>query len=182
METSGQFMSPIRQAEILPFETAERPIVGYSRDYPSGLSTGFHAHPRAQLVYAISGVMRVETRTSNYIVAPTTALLLPADLEHAVRMDGPVAMRELFLREEATDRLGTRSRVIVVSPLLRELIVAVCAEPVDWKPDGRGYHLAELVISEIELSTTMPLGLPLPKDSRLRRVVSALRNRPHDNR
>ncbi len=182
METSGQFLSPTRQAEILPFETAERPIVGFSRDYPSGLTTGFHAHPRAQLVYAISGVMRVETRSSNYVVPPTTALLLPADVEHAVRMDGPVAMRELFLREEATDRLGTRSRVIVVSPLLRELIVAVCAEPVDWKPDGRGYHLAELVISEIELSTTMPLGLPLPKDSRLRRVVSALRNRPHDNR
>src|SRR6218665_3219667 len=159
METSGQFMSPIRQAEILPFETAERPIVGYSRDYPSGLSTGFHAHPRAQLVYAISGVMRVETRTSNYIVPPTTALLLPADVEHAVRMDGPVAMRELFLREETTDRLGTQSRVIVGPPPLRELVVAVCAEPIDWMPGDRGHHLAELIISEIERSTNMPLEL-----------------------
>lgn len=166
----------------MPFETAERPIVGFAHDYPSGLATGFHSHPRAQLVYAISGVMRVETRGSNYVVPPTTALLLPADVEHAVRMDGPVAMRELFLREDATERLGSRSRVIVVTPLLRELIVAVCAEPLDWNPNGRGHHLAELVISEIEKSTTMPLDLPLPRDARLRRVVTVLRDRPNDNR
>lgn len=182
MKTSGQFLSPTRQAEILPFETAQRPIVGFSRDYPSGLATGFHNHPRAQLLYAISGVMRVETFETSYLVPPTAALLLPSGVDHAVRMDGHVAMRELFLREEAAERIKARSGVIVVSALLRELIVAVCAEPLEWEPHGRGYHLAELVIDEVLTSKPLPLSLQLPRDQRLRRVVAALRERPHDKR
>ena len=182
MQTAGQFLSPTRQLEIRPFETAERPIVGYSRDYPSGLATGFHAHPRAQVLYAISGIMRVEAQGASYIVPPTTALLLPTDVEHAVRMDGPVAMRELFLREDAAERLGQRSKVIAVSALLREVIVAICALPVNWETGGRGNHLCELAIDEISQSTTLPLGLPLPDDPRLRRVMTALMKQPHDQR
>ena len=182
METAGQFLSPTRQIEILPYETAERPVVGYARDYPSGLATGFHSHPRAQLLYATCGVMRVETAESNYIVPPATALYLPADASHAVRMDGMVALRELFLREEAAAQLGVQARVIAVSPLLREVIVAICAEPVDWAPDGRGHHLAQIALDEILRSTVLRLGLPLPQDPRLRRVVAQLRERPHDRR
>lgn len=182
METIGQFLSPTRRAEIVPFETAPRPIVGFACDYPSGFASGLHSHPRAQLLYAISGVMRVETQNSNYVVPPTTALFLPADARHAVTMDGPVAMRELFLREDAARRVGLQPKVIAVSALLREVIVAACAEPVEWAPEGRGHHLAELSLDEIARATPLPLGLPLPHDARLRRVVSAIRDRPNDNR
>lgn len=182
MQITCQFLSPTRQAEILPFETAPRPIVGFACDYPSGLSSGFHAHPRAQLLYATSGVMRVETPGSSYVVPPTTALFLPADAQHAIRMDGPVAMRALFLREDAATRVSRQSKVIAVSGLLREVIVAACAEPVEWEPHGRGHHLTELALDEIARSTPLPLGLPLPRDPRLRRVVSALLDRPDDGR
>lgn len=182
METTGQFLSPTRQAEILPFETARRSVVGYACDYPSGLSSGFHSHPRAQLLYAISGVMRVETLASNYVVPPTTALFLPAAAQHCVSMDGPVAMRGLFLREDAATRAGEEPKVVAVSGLLREVIIAACAEPVEWEPHGRGHHLAELALDEIARSTPLPLGLPLPRDTRLLRVVSLLRSRPHDPR
>ena len=182
MQITCQFLSPTRQAEILPFETAARPIVGFACDYPSGLATGGHTHPRAQLLYATSGVMRVETPDSNYVVPPTTALFLPANAEHAISMDGPVAMRALFLREDAATRVGGDSKVIAVSGLLREVIVAACAEPVEWSPEGRGQHLAALALDEIARSTPLPLALPLPRDPRLRRVVSALRSRPDDMR
>lgn len=182
METTGQFLSPTRQAAILPFETAPRPVVGFACDYPSGLSSGFHDHPRAQLLYAISGVMRVETQLAHYVVPPTTALLLPAGAQHAVSMDGPVAMRELFLREDAAMRVGVEPKVIAVSGLLREVIVAACAEPVEWQLHGRGHHLAELALDEIARSTPLPLGLPLPRDPRLHRVVMLLRQRPGDQR
>lgn len=182
MQTTGQFLSPTRQAEILPFETAPRSIVGFACDYPSGLSSGFHSHPRAQLLYAISGVMRVETQDSSYVIPPTTALFLPTDVQHSVRMDGPVAMRELFLREDAATRIGGAPKVIAVSGLLREVIVAACAEPVEWEPHGRSHHLAELALDEIARAMPLPLSLTLPRDARLRRVVSALRDRPHDKK
>jgi AraC-like DNA-binding protein len=182
METTGQFLSPTRQAEILLFEIAPRPIVGFACDYPAGLSSGMHSHPRAQLLYATSGVMRVDTGDSNYLVPPTTGLFLPANAEHAISMDGPVAMRALFMREDAAMWVATAQKVVSVSGLLREVILAACAEPVEWEPGGRGHHLAELALDEIARATPLPLGLPLPKDARLRRVVAALLERPHDNR
>lgn len=182
METRCQFLSPTRQIEIGPFETAPRPVVGYARDYPSGLTTGFHTHPRAQLIHAVSGLMRVGTLDSNYLVPPTTALFLPADAPHTVSMDGPVAMRELFLREDAAGRVGDQPKVIAVSGLLREMVVAMCAEPIEWQSTGRGHHLAELVLDEIARSTPLRMRLPLPRDPRLRRVVSALLGRPNDRR
>ena len=88
-------------------------------DYPAGLDTGQHAHPRAQLIYAVSGVMRIDTPGAAYVVPPSTALFVPAKAPHSVRMDGPVAMRALFLREDAATRAGTETAVITVSPLLR---------------------------------------------------------------
>src|SRR5262245_6334474 len=120
MKITGQFLSLTRQAEILPFETAPRPIVGFACDYPSGLSSGMHSHPRAQLLYAISGVMRVDTSDANYLVPPTTGLFLPADAEHAITMHGPVAMRALFMREDAATRVAKSPKVIFISGLLRE--------------------------------------------------------------
>lgn len=182
MKTTGQFLSPTRQAEILPFETAPRPIVGFACDYPAGLSTGMHSHPRAQLLYATAGVMRVDTGGSNYLVPPTTGLFLPSDAEHAISMDGPVAMRALFMREDAATRVSKAAKVISVSGLLREVILAACAEPVEWEPGGRSHHLAELALDEINRATPLPLGLPLPSDARLRRVVAALLDHPHDTR
>ena len=182
MKTSGQFLSPTRQAAIQPFETAARPLVGFAEDYEPGLRTGLHSHPRAQLMYAVSGVMRIETTSVAYVVPPTTALFLAANVPHSVTMDGPVALRELFLREDAVVRAAIKSAVIGVSPLLRELILAACAEPIEWDLTGRGHHLAELVLDEIARATPLPLGLPMPRDPRLSRVVAMLRRRPDDPR
>ncbi len=175
-------MSPTRQKAIRAFETAPRPLVGFAQDYPAGLSTGQHAHPRAQLLYAVSGVMRIDTPDAAYVVPPSTALFLPADAPHAVRMDGPVAMRALFLREDAATRAGAATAVIAVSPLLREVILAACIEPLHWDLGGRGHHLAELALDEIARATALPLGLAMPRDERLRRAVAALQARLDDAR
>jgi AraC-like DNA-binding protein/mannose-6-phosphate isomerase-like protein (cupin superfamily) len=180
MKTTGQFLSPIRQAEMHPVETADRPVVGYAKDYPAGLMADAHSHPRGQLIYAVSGVMHVETETASYIIPPNTALLMPADTEHAIYMDGPVAMRALFLKRTAANGICDDCKVISVTPLLRELILAACCEPLDWDINGRGRHVASLALGEIERSSVLPMDLPLPTDSRLRRVIDALRAKPHN--
>jgi AraC-like DNA-binding protein len=181
MKTTGQFLSPIRQAEMHPVETADRPVVGYAKDYPAGLMADAHSHPRGQLIYAVSGVMHVETETASYIIPPNTALLMPADTEHAIYMDGPVAMRALFLRRAAASGICDDCKVISVSPLLRELILAACSEPLDWDMNGRGRHVTSLALGEIDRSSVLPLDLPLPSDARLRRVIDAMRAKPNNS-
>jgi len=182
METTGQFLTPERQAAIRPHETAERPVVGFADDYPAGLRTGIHAHPRAQLLHAVSGVMTIETPTASFITPPSTALLLPANKEHDIRMNGPVEMRTLFLRKNAALKIGDRAMVFTVPPLLRELILAACSEPLDWDLDGRGYFIAELAMDEIVRSKVLPLELPMPWDARVRRVTERMIADPSNER
>ncbi|WP_158743482.1 AraC family ligand binding domain-containing protein [Acidisphaera sp. L21] len=182
MTIGGQVLSQTRQTRLQPYETAPRPLVGFSQDYPAGSFTGMHGHPRAQLLYAVSGVMRIDTQDASFVVPPATALFVPANQLHAVRMDGPVAMRALFLREDATAVLPGRTAALAVSPLLRELIVATCAEPVQWDRRGRGPALVALILHEVATADPLPLALPMPQDERLLRMVAALRERPDDPR
>ncbi|MCG7522513.1 helix-turn-helix transcriptional regulator [Ruegeria sp. Ofav3-42] len=157
-------------------------MVGFAEDYPDGFRPGMHSHPRAQLVHAISGVMRIELENSSFVVPPTTALLLPADANHDILMEGPVQMRVLFLRKQAAAKVGDRSMVFYVSPLLRELILAACAEPLEWDLNGRGHHIAELALNEIARASSLPLELVLPSEPRLQRVARQIADNPSDDK
>ena len=92
---------------------------------------------------------RIETPGAAFVVPPSMALFLPAHAPRGIRRDGPVAMRALFLREDAAARARAGTDVIAVSPLLREVVLAACAEPLHWDRRGRGGWLAELALDEI---------------------------------
>jgi AraC-like DNA-binding protein/mannose-6-phosphate isomerase-like protein (cupin superfamily) len=182
MAMSGQLLSHTGQSRLRPFEQAPRPMAGYAHDYASGHETGLHRHPRAQLLFAIAGVMRITTEPALYIVPPGTGLWVPADTVHAVRMDGDVHMRALFLRADAAASGPAETTVIAVSALLRELILTVCAEPVVWDARGPMRLVAALALHEIGRAGTRPLSLPACRDPRLARVTAALLADPADGR
>ncbi len=182
MAMSGQFLSRDGQNRLQPFEQAPRPMAGYAHDYAPGHETGAHRHPRAQLLFATAGVMRVTTAAALFTVPPGTGLWVPADTMHAVRMDGAVRMRALFLRADAAPSGPTTTTVIAVSPLLRELILTVCGEPVVWDARGPVRLVAALVLHEIARAGTRPLSLPACHDPRLARVAAALAADPADPR
>ena len=182
MAMLGQVLSQSSRPRLHPFERAPRPMAGYAFDYDSGHVTGTHRHPRAQLLFATAGVMRVTTEGARFTVPPGTGLWIPADMAHAVRMDGAVRMRALFLRADAAAEGPAETTVIAVSPLLRELILTVCGEPVVWDARGPMRLVAALVLHEIGRAGTRPLSLPACKDARLARVANALIANPADER
>jgi AraC-like DNA-binding protein len=158
----------------LAHEKVDRPLAAFARDYAEGEATGWHAHARAQLLYATQGVMRVATPGAGFVVPPGRALWVPAAMEHEVRTAGRVAMRALFFRADAA-RVGEASPAVLgVSALLRELILAACAEPLEWDEAGRGGHLAALIAEEVARAPRLPLGVPALRDARLRRLAEAL--------
>ena len=178
-------MSHTRQTDrsfLRPFEQAPRPLVGYARDYDAGHDTGWHQHPRAQLLYAVAGVMRVVTRTALFIVPPGTGLWVPAHAPHVTRMPAGLSMRALFLREDAARAGPGRVTVVAVSALLRELIIASCAEPVTWEEEGPVSHLVALALHEIGRAATRPVSVPACNDPRLKRVTEILLANPADAR
>lgn len=182
MQTSRHPLSESRQAapprRDLPQDRVDRPLAAFARDYGDGEAVPRHSHDRAQLLYATRGVMRIATDHAAFVVPPGHALWMPAAEPHAVGIEGPVAMRALFLRADAAAAGPGATRVLAVSPLLRELILAACAEPLEWEEAGRGGHLAALILDEIARAPLLPFGVPEPRDPRLKRVTAALRAEP----
>jgi AraC-like DNA-binding protein len=178
MATSGQFLSAGGQSGAprrdIPQDRVDRPLAAFARDYPEGDAVPRHSHDRAQLLYATAGIMRITTDAERFTVPPARALWLPAGLPHAVAMPRGLAMRALFLRADAARALPAHPAVLSVPPLLRELILAACAEPLEWDEQGRGGHLAALILEEIARAPRLPLAVPQPRDPRLIRLATAL--------
>lgn len=141
-----------------------------------------HRHYRAQLVYAIEGVMTVTTATGNWVVPPQLAVWVPARVEHEVRSVGPVSMRSLYVHPDATRGLPEHCRVVRVEPLLRELILKVVALAARGETGDAYRRLAAVTLDELRELDAAPFHLPLPLDPRLKAVTDALLADPSDNR
>jgi AraC-like DNA-binding protein/quercetin dioxygenase-like cupin family protein len=164
----------------LSYHATARPLVAMEVDYPSGVSTGVHVHPSAQLLYAIEGVMIVRSVAGSWVVPPNRAVWLAAGLEHEVRMCGNVKIRTVFVEPSASPDLPAATCVIAVSPLLRELIVAAVSIPLDGMRDARDERLMRLLLDELRELDVQPLHLPMPGDPRVRKICESLVKRPDD--
>jgi len=152
-------------------------ITAKSRNYAGG-TTPIHQHPRAQLIYAGLGVMRVETRSGCWVVPPLRGVWIPAFSEHRVMMLGEVHMRTLYFRDKAVPDLPDTCCLMEVSPLLRELILALVAEPLAYDRKGRGGLIAQLILKELRFTKLPALHLPVPTEPRLQQLCQALIAQP----
>ncbi|MGJ7914488.1 AraC family transcriptional regulator [Massilia sp. LXY-6] len=137
-----------------------------------------HSHPWVQLLYASEGVMRVRTEHGVWLIPPRRALLIAPGVLHELTMLSHVNMRTLYIDADAAASLVADCRVLEVSPLLRELILALALEPVDYPPDGRGGDLARLILSELAAMETVPIAVPWPRDRRLQALCAEIMGRP----
>jgi AraC-like DNA-binding protein len=165
-----------RSPEALQF--VPRPIVAWAGRYANGDEIAPHTHPRAQLLYAVEGVMRVLTPNSVWTIPSHRALWVPPNVEHHSFMMSDLEMRTLYVSAEMSAALGTECRAIAVSGLLRELILGLLQEPAEYPIPGRGEHLAALILMEINRATTQSVEIPWPQDRRLQRVCQYLMNTP----
>jgi AraC-like DNA-binding protein len=145
--------------------------------YPDGFELGAHAHDWGQLLYAIEGVMLVESSAGTWVVPPHRAVWLPAGTEHRVTMRGSVAMRTVYLERRMRVPLDGAC-VVDVPPLLRELVAYVAGRgklDVDKAHDAR---LCGLLVDLLAQVPTVPVELPMPRDARAERVARAVRANP----
>lgn len=163
-----------RSLDPADYQDVPRPIAVMPKDFPAGSFVPWHTHKRAQLAFAQSGVMVMATRDGDWVVPPHRALWLPAGTEHTLRASTALAMRTLYIEPAAAASMPNEVRVIDVSPLLRELIIAAAALPVIWDESGRAARIMALIMDEIRVLPGLPLGLPRPVDRRLARLCDAI--------
>jgi AraC-like DNA-binding protein len=137
---------------------------------PGGAVIPAHSHRRAQLIFATAGTMTVHASGSLWILPASHALWMPPGIVHDIRTAGPVELRTLYIQSQHTERIGSRCRVLFVSPLLRELIVRAIALPPLYDTRGMAGRLMMLILDEIAALPPQPLELRMPRDVRLQKL------------
>ena len=158
-----------------------RPVVGMTDAYPAGYVDPLHSHERAQLSYALSGVMSVVTETSTFVLPPHRAIWLPAGTLHEVSCRGPVSLNILYVDSDQPGQPETCS-VFDASALLRALIEEVLTFDHAYDEIGREGRIVGVLLDEIGRMPPIPLSAPMPQDRRLRRVCDQIVADPADQR
>ncbi len=162
-------------------EDIARPVIAYAHDYPVGAVIDWHAHRRLQLIHAVSGVMTVQTGGGMWLVPPGRAMWMPGGQDHAIRADGALSMRSLFIEPDALPHLAGESCVVDVPPLVRELILACLDMPLLYDTGGPDGRLVATLFDRIARLPGAGMHLPLPTDRRLRYVTDAVLADPADH-
>lgn len=156
------------------------PVSFYSTVYSADHAIDWHRHDRAQLLYAVSGVMAVTTEIGRWSVPPQQAVWIPIETAHEVRMISPVSMRSIYVHADIAAEVQRDCTVVEVTPLLRELIIRLVT---DETPNAHQVdRLMAVLIDEVKQLRAPPLLLPLPQDARLRKITEQLMRNSADER
>ena len=175
-----------RDAPLAPSGDEHADASGVAADFEAGHRLPRPRHERAQLVYAVEGVMTVETAAGLWVVPPLRAVWVPPGVVHSIRMTGRVRMRTIYFAERILAQTGVPDRcaVLGVSPLMRELVLRIVeGDASDGSEHARRRErLLAVVLDEIVEAPVTPLEIPMPTDERVRRVADAVLADPADNR
>ena len=143
----------------------------------------WHYHEVHQLVNPSTGVLAISAATGTWVVPPQRAVWIPAGVPHAHEAHGPTQMRTLAF-PAATDPLKSDSPVVLaVSPLLREIIIALTDEDVT-PPYGQPQRrdLERVALDQLRRVGQLPVRLPALSDDRLRAIAATLTENPADDK
>ncbi|MEU6669137.1 helix-turn-helix transcriptional regulator [Streptomyces sp. NPDC046727] len=171
----------MRNVPVAEVDDLDRAVLAIGTDYPPDHLLVWHEHRRAQVLYAATGVMRVETADGSWTIPTARAVLIPPLTRHQVTMTG-VSTRSLYIEPAAVPWFPARCQAVDVSALLRALILeAVEMEP-RYAEHSRDAAVAALILHELRNLAPLPLDVPLPSHPGLRGLCEAFLRQPdiHD--
>jgi AraC-like DNA-binding protein len=156
----------VRNVTLAEVDAQPVPVLPIATVYPPDYLLGWHEHRRAQFLYAATGTMLVETDHGAWTVPGERAVLIPPDTRHQVRMVD-VETNSLYIDATAVPWWPAECRVVEVTPLLRELLLA--ASDIDPRGglDGRDEALPKLILHETSRLNEVPLHVPIPHTAAL---------------
>lgn len=153
-------------------------MVGIGHDFPAPLELAEHQHRRGQFLYAASGVIAVSTPDGAWVAPPERAVWIPAGTSHAVRFVSAVQARGVLIDTSVCSTLPASCRIVEVSALLRQLLLAAADIPTDYDEAGRDGRVMQLLVSEIGAAPSVPIAVPFPRHAALAALCHAFLERP----
>ncbi|WP_194722252.1 AraC family transcriptional regulator [Noviherbaspirillum malthae] len=183
--------------ELNSLRSLPRPVYGHAQGLPNRAIGYRHSHAWDQLSYAMQGIIEVSTDTGRFVAPPSYAIWIPAGMPHGVQCSRDTEIRSLYiepasiaaiasiaLNADAEDDVGKegKCRVLVVTPLMRELIRRFADIPVEYDVNGADGRLVAVLLDQLACAPEAGMYLPWPQDARLRKVCTYLQARPESQK
>src|SRR3954465_15721093 len=138
-------------------------VIGTNSEVPD------HRHRKGQLVFALAGGVTCRVPGGLWMVPPHCAVWVPGGMRHSNRATANARLFFVYIEPEIVD-LPDRCCTLSISPLLRELIVALADEDAD---DGaRSVLLTRVLLRELPRMAVQHLHVPLSPEPQLRRIAA----------
>ena len=123
----------------------------------------------------------MQTAEGRSVVPAGQVIWIPPGVEHGAETHGPFVGWAAYLAPDACEDLPDVPRTLSMSALLRAAI-SRAATWADDVLDPAQQRIAAVIADEIRALTPAPTALPMPIDTRLRKIANALIAAPSDTR
>jgi AraC-like DNA-binding protein len=151
------------------------PVLGYTEKITEAICAS-HSHPRAQLLYATSGVMNVVVKNQIWVVNPLQGLWIPGGVEHQVSFQKNVKLYSVFIDPFFTDQLPANSFSFDISIFLKQLIFKIISFENNENPTLPQKKIMDVFIDELALIQPSHTFLPTSNHPQLKNIISLLMN------
>lgn len=141
----------------------------------------YHSHHKAQLLFADTGLIQLDTDQGVWVVPPQSAVWIPSGTVHRARNSGDPKGFAVFVDPAAAAALPDTCRTISVSPFLRALIERTAALPQDYELESPEERLMMVLLDELSAAPQEWLHLRMPIDPRLRKLADAMLAAPAEH-
>ncbi|MEP6932301.1 MAG: helix-turn-helix transcriptional regulator [Flavobacterium sp.] len=151
------------------------PVVGYTKLVTNAICSS-HSHPRAQLIYATSGVMNIVVKNQIWVVNPLQGLWIPEELDHQVSFQQNVNLYSVFIDPSFTKNLPTSSFSFDISTFLKQLVFKIVSFKHDKDVNPSQRKIMDVFLDELALIEPSSTFLPTSNHVQLKNVISLLLN------
>ena len=140
-----------------------------------------HRHLKGQLVLALHGAVTCDVSNAMWMAPPQHAVWIPGGTPHSNRATDNARIYFLFIDPGAV-QMPRECCTLTISPLIRELILHLAAEPAAYPEAGPTARLVAVLLEQLAEAPVAHLHLPISAHPKLRRIADALAVDPGDRR
>lgn len=152
----------------------DRPAIALRLDvHDNDVEQPVHQHRKGQLVLALRGGVTCTVPKATWMVPPRHAVWIPGGMSHSNRATDNAHIVFLFIEPDAV-RMPDECCTLAISPLVRELIVYLAAQPPAYPQKGPTARIAAVLLEQLAVAPVEQLYLPISEHPKLRRIADAL--------
>ncbi|MEO3988979.1 AraC family transcriptional regulator [Pseudocitrobacter cyperus] len=136
-----------------------------------------HHHRKGQLILALRGAITCEVEHARWMVPPQFAVWIPGGMPHSNRATPQAELCFLFI-EPGAAQMPDRCCSLKISPLVRELILALAQRPGNAGKTPQTQRLQQVLFDELPQQAEQQLQLPVSAHPKIRQMVETMEAQP----